>query len=168
LRGGTIKLPREQLLNDDPHSNQTSFKKQVLMTNISPAKNKGLIQSILSNIETYKKVKGSEDVLLAFKANLDALTKIYNEYNDKIKQLRELVMLYDQVQNCVRLNFRNARNWNNGYQHAPLVKTNILFSINKNVSNTLEISETEIASKKSKLVKLKPAENDNPKITVNQ
>ncbi len=139
------------------------------MTNISPAKNNGLIQSILSNIETYKKIKGSEDVLLAFKANLDALTEIYKEYTDKIRQVRELVTLYDQVQNCVRTNFRNARNWNNGYQHSPLVKTNILFSINKNVSNTLEISEADITSKKKiKLIKLKTAEDAESQITVNQ
>lgn len=132
------------------------------MTNITPATHKGLSESILSNIEAYKKIKGSDDVLIAFKANLEALKQIYNEYNNKIKEIRELVKLYDQVQNCVRTNFRNARNWNNGYQHAPFVKTNILFSLNKNVGNTLEISETNISNnKKPILVKLTPAETAN-------
>ena len=132
------------------------------MTNITPATHKGLSESILSNIEAYKKISGSEDVLIAFKANLEALKQIYAEYTNKIKEIRELVNLYDQVQNCVRTNFRNARNWNNGYQHAPFVKTNILFSFNKNVGNTLEISETNITSnKKTALVKLTPAETAN-------
>jgi hypothetical protein len=132
------------------------------MTNITPATHKGLSESILSNIETYKKIKGSEDVLIAFKANMEALKQIYAEYTNKIKEIRELVKLYDQVQNCVRTNFRNARNWNNGYQHAPFVKTNILFSLNKNVGNTLEISETNISNnKKTALVKLSPVETAN-------
>lgn len=133
------------------------------MTNVTPATNKALVESILNNIETYKKIKGSEDVIIAFKANLEALKQIYNEYTNKIKEVRELVHLYEQVQNCVRVNFRNARNWNNGYQHAPFIKTNILFSLHKNVGNTLEISETNIAkNKKSVLVKLTPAKTANP------
>lgn len=133
------------------------------MTNITPATNKALIESILNNIETYKKIKGSEDVLIAFKANLEALKQIYNEYTNKIKEVRELVQLYEQVQNCVRVNFRNARNWNNGYQHSPFVKTNILFSLHKNVGNTLEISETNISKqKKTELVKLTHAKTANP------
>jgi hypothetical protein len=133
------------------------------MTNITPATNKRLIDSILNNIETYKKIKGSEEVLIAFKANLEALKQIYNEYNSKIKEVRELVKLYDQVQNCVRVNFRNARNWNNKHQHAPFIKTNILFSLNKNVGNTLEISETSIRNnKKTQLINLTPAKTANP------
>ena len=133
------------------------------MTNITPATNKGLIDSIQNNIETYKKIKGSEDILIAFKANLEALKQIYTEYNSKIKEVRELVKLYDQVQNCVRVNFRNARNWNNKHQHAPFIKTNILFSLNKNVGNTLEITETNINNnKKTQLVNLTPAKTANP------
>lgn len=129
------------------------------MTNITPATHKGLSELILNNIEAYKKTKGNEEALIAFRANLETLKQIYNEYTNKIKEVRELVELYNQVQHCVKTNFRSARNRKNGA--APLVKTKILFSINKNVGNTLEITEARVSNKKTPFTKLSHAATAN-------
>ncbi|KAA5534554.1 hypothetical protein F0919_08000 [Taibaiella lutea] len=121
------------------------------MTNITPATHKGLSELILNNIETYQQTKEAEDVLIVFRTNLETLKQIYNEYTKKVKEVRELVELYNQVQNCTKKNLRKARNRKK--TSAPLVKTKILFSINKNVGNTLELSEINVSNKKSTLGK---------------
>lgn len=121
------------------------------MTNITPATHKLLTEMILSNIEVYQQIKETEETLLVLRTNLDTLTQIYNEYTKKIKEVRELVGLYDQVQNCARTNLRKAKNRKKSA--APLVKTKILFSINKNVGNTLELSEVNVSNKKPAIKK---------------
>ena len=119
------------------------------MTNISPATHKGLSEVIISNIETHKKNKAGEEVITAFKANLDTLRQIYNEYNVKLREIRELIELYDQVQNCVRVNIRKAKHFKKG--STPLVKTKVLFNTSKNAGNILEISEAGFSRKKTAL-----------------
>ncbi len=123
------------------------------MTNISPATHKGLSESIMSNIEEYKKIKESENVLIAFKDNLESLKKIYGE------EICELVELYNKVQHYAKANSRNARNWKNGHKHFPFVRTKVLISSYKSTKNSLEISNTNISDKKSTFIKLKPAAN---------
>jgi len=122
------------------------------MTNITPATHKGLSELILNNIETYQQTKETEDMLLVFRTNLETLKQIYNEYIKKVKEVRELVELYNQVQHCTKTNLRKARNRKK--RPAPLMKTKILFSINKNVGNTLELSEVNISTKKTTFSKL--------------
>lgn len=109
------------------------------MTNISPATHKGLSEIILRNIEAFKKENENENTLIAFRTNLETLKLIYNEYTNKIKEVRELVSLYDQVQHCVKANLRTARNTRN--EATPLIKTKILLSVNRNTGNVLEITE---------------------------
>jgi len=125
------------------------------MTNITPATHKGLSELILNNIETYKRTKGNEEALIAFRANLETLKQIYGEYTNKIKEVRELVELYNQVQHCVKTNFRSAKNRKKGA--APLIKTKVLFSNSRHTGNVLEITEARITTKKKPLVKLAPA-----------
>jgi len=125
------------------------------MTNITPATHKGLTELILRNIEVYKKNEDTENTVQVLRTNLETLKIIYGEYINKIREIRELVSLYDQVKHCVRTNVRYAKNDKN--DSLPLYKTKVSFGIGKNASNTLEISELNHSGKELMIHKINHA-----------